>query len=261
MSKIFLSHTNKDKPFVRKLASDLRRFGHIVWIDEAEINVGDSLIGKIREGLDSVDYVAVVLSKASIDSEWVRREIEIASNREIEEKKVIVLPLLIENVELPGFLKGKFYGDFSDESQYSEKLEILLRTFGDSKPIIQENSEDLIKLKEELEQAKLIAEKHKKVAEQLRTYNLLTKSENLRKRIIEENEEEPKYAPINNVYAFEIGKSDTPITLGYLLHVIGKIRMKGSHQIEFLLEHENKWDLASRMLKAYFEMIESEQNK
>ena len=40
-------------------------FGHSVWIDEAEINIGDSLIGKIREGLDEVDFVAAVLSKHS----------------------------------------------------------------------------------------------------------------------------------------------------------------------------------------------------
>ena len=107
MSKIFLSHTSSDKPFVRKLAADLRNNGHTVWIDEAEINIGDSLIGKIREGLDNVDYVAAVLSKKSIKSEWVIRELDIASNREIKEKKVIVLPILIEEVELPGFLNEK----------------------------------------------------------------------------------------------------------------------------------------------------------
>ena len=89
MSKIFLSHTSADKPFVRKLAADLRNNGHTVWIDEAEINIGDSLIGKIREGLDSVDYVAVVLSKASIQSEWVKKELEIASNKEIKEKRYL----------------------------------------------------------------------------------------------------------------------------------------------------------------------------
>lgn len=66
MSKVFLSHTSKDKPFVRKLANDLRSYGHTVWIDEAEINIGDSLINKIRDGLDSVDFVAAILSKESI---------------------------------------------------------------------------------------------------------------------------------------------------------------------------------------------------
>ena len=86
--------------------------GHAVWIDEAEINIGDSLIEKIRNGLDQVDYVAAILSRASIDSPWVTRELDIASNREIDEGRTVVLPLLVEKVDLPGFLKGKFYGDF-----------------------------------------------------------------------------------------------------------------------------------------------------
>ena len=44
MSSIFLSHNSKDKHFVRKLANDLRRQGFYVWVDEAEIKLGDSLI-------------------------------------------------------------------------------------------------------------------------------------------------------------------------------------------------------------------------
>ena len=154
MSKIFLSHTSTDKPFVRKLAADLRNHGHTVWIDEAEINIGDSLISKIREGLDAVDFVAVVLSNASIKSEWVKKELEIASNREIEEKKVVVLPIIIEHVDLPGFLKGKLYGDFSDEKDYTEKLKLLLRSLGDSTTVTNSNDLELEKIQKELEDAK-----------------------------------------------------------------------------------------------------------
>ena len=69
MSSIFLSHNSKDKPFVRRLADDLRKEGFYVWVDEAEIKLGDSLIEKIREGLDKMEYVGVVLSKNSINSE------------------------------------------------------------------------------------------------------------------------------------------------------------------------------------------------
>lgn len=73
MSSVFLSHSHQDKPFARRLTADLRHAGHIVWIDEAEILVGDSLIEKIRDGIGSVDYVAAILSRSSIDSEWVKR--------------------------------------------------------------------------------------------------------------------------------------------------------------------------------------------
>src|SRR5437016_2632636 len=118
MSSIFLSHSHKDKAFVKRLTLDLRRRGHVVWVDEAEINVGDSLIEKIREGIDRVDFVAAVISRASVKSKWVSRELDIASNRELRGKKVVVLPILLEDVRLPGFLDGKLFADFRGESRY-----------------------------------------------------------------------------------------------------------------------------------------------
>jgi len=83
MVSIFLSHNTKDKPFVKRLARDLDNHQVKYWLDEAEIKVGDSLIEKIRNGLDKVDYVAVILSPNSIASSWVKREIDVAMNQEI----------------------------------------------------------------------------------------------------------------------------------------------------------------------------------
>jgi hypothetical protein len=129
MRKIFISYTQSDRSFARKITNDLRNHGHKIWIDESEINIGDHLIEKIRHALDSVDYVIVILSRASIKSEWVKRELDIAFNREIEEKRILIIPIIIEpRVKLPGFLKGKLYGDFSREADYAEKLELLLRS-------------------------------------------------------------------------------------------------------------------------------------
>lgn len=119
---VFMSHSWSDKTFVRKLAADLRDIGIRVWLDEAEIRIGDSLIQKIREGIDQIDYVAVVLSEKSTQSEWVRREVDIAMNQEIEQKRVKVLPLVKDKCDLPWFLKGKAYADFSKESKYGESL-------------------------------------------------------------------------------------------------------------------------------------------
>ena len=259
MSKIFLSHTSSDKPFVRKLAADLRNNGHTVWIDEAEINIGDSLIGKIREGLDNVDYVAAVLSEKSIESEWVKRELDIASNREIKEKKVMVLPILIEEVQLPGFLEGKFYGDFSNPKDYPAKLELLLRSLGDSKPITTVDKKELDAIKSELDLMKQKLSQHTKELEKVIEYSLSTKSEGLKQAIISENERHPEYAPINNVYAFEV--NDIPMTMGYLLHVLRKASYKGGHMIEIFIEQENKWNHIERMIEAYAEMIESQKSK
>ena len=77
---VFLSHNHHDKSFVRKLARDLENHGVRCWIDEAEIKIGDSLIQKIREGIDSVDYFAVILSRNSVAAPWVTNELDVAMN-------------------------------------------------------------------------------------------------------------------------------------------------------------------------------------
>ena len=125
---IFLSHTGVDKPFVRQLRTDLVAHGvPRVWLDEAEIDIGDSLIAKIEEGMKLSRYIAVVLSKKSIGAPWVKKELDVAMNREIASGEVVVLPLLYEECELPEFLKGKLYADFSKAEDYEAVLGKLLR--------------------------------------------------------------------------------------------------------------------------------------
>jgi hypothetical protein len=59
-----------------------------------------------------------VLSKKSIDAPWVKKELDVAMNREISTGEVVVLPLLYEECELPRFLQGKLYADFSKPEDY-----------------------------------------------------------------------------------------------------------------------------------------------
>ena len=127
---VFLSHTAADKDFVRKLARDLDNHGVKYWLDEAQIKVGESLIEKIRNGLDEVDYVAVILSPSSIASSWVQREVDVAMNQEIDGKQVKVLPIMYRHCQLPGFLLGKLYADFTDESKYTVAFKRLVESIG-----------------------------------------------------------------------------------------------------------------------------------
>lgn len=125
---IFLSHTGADKPFVRQLRQDLLEHGvPRVWVDEAEIEVGDSLTAKIEEGMQETRYIGVVLSAKSIDAPWVKRELDIALNREISSGEVVVLPLLYEKCKIPIFLEGKLYADFTNSEDYASGLSKLLR--------------------------------------------------------------------------------------------------------------------------------------
>jgi hypothetical protein len=127
---VFISHCHADKKLARKLARDLTKNGVRVWIDEAEIQVGDSLIERLQDGIEQMDYLAVILSPASVSSEWVRREVEIAMNHEIKGRKVKVLPLLYKPCKLPLFLEGKVYDDCSTKSKYKNSLDSVLMRLG-----------------------------------------------------------------------------------------------------------------------------------
>lgn len=125
---VFLSHNHADKSFVRKLAKDLEAHGVKCWLDEAEMSVGDSLIKKIREGIDNSEYFIVVLSPNSIKAPWVENELDVAMNLQIAGKGIKVLPLMLKDCELPGFLLGKLYGDFQKEENYIDSFRALLKS-------------------------------------------------------------------------------------------------------------------------------------
>ena len=122
-AKIFISYSSNDKRFVRGLSVDLKHVGHRVWLDEWEIKVGESIPKKISDGIESSDFVAIVLSKNSIKSRWVEREWQTKYWDEINQAKVAVLPILIEDCTIPTLLKTKKYADFRRD--YTDGLEQL----------------------------------------------------------------------------------------------------------------------------------------
>jgi len=112
MSKIFISHSSANKDFVRELSIDLKESGHEPWLDEWEIKVGECIVTKIEEAISSSNYVIIVLSPESVNSGWVEREWKTAYWSEIESNKIIVLPVLFKDCEIPSLLKTKKYADF-----------------------------------------------------------------------------------------------------------------------------------------------------
>lgn len=126
VGRVFLSHTSADKHFVVRLASDLRARSIDVWYDDWEIRVGDSLLDRVEEGIRESGFLAVVLSSRSIQSSWVRRELNAALAEELQGKGVFVLPILLEDCQIPLFLRDKLYADF--RYQYSDGFDAILRT-------------------------------------------------------------------------------------------------------------------------------------
>lgn len=135
MVSLFLSHSWQDKFFARNLAEVLESQGIKVWIDEAELRVGDSLLQRLSEAIGRTDFFGIVLSHSSVSSTWVQKELQIAMKEEIDGKRIKVLPILLEKCEIPIFLKDKLYADFTDPADFGNSLFQLLSAMGITKRI------------------------------------------------------------------------------------------------------------------------------
>jgi len=122
---VFLSHNNADKEFVHKLAVDLTNRGCQVWLDDWEIKAGDSIVEKIEQGIADNEYLIVILSRNSVKSRWVRIEINAAFFRQVSERKIKLVPVLIEDCEIPPLLCERKYADF--RQNYNNGLVEVLR--------------------------------------------------------------------------------------------------------------------------------------
>ena len=131
---IFLSHNYRDKPFVRALAQDLRAVGVKVWLDEAELKIGDSIITSISSAIDEMRFLGIVLSPHSVESRWVREELNQALANQLSRSEVAVLPILIADCIIPGFLRDKLYADFRDPDSYDRSLRALMQAVGITEP-------------------------------------------------------------------------------------------------------------------------------
>ena len=127
---IFISYNSKDRPFAESLATSLVANGHSIWIDKWELSIGDSLIDKIQAALGSACAVIAVLSKHSVASDWCRKEINSTLVRELDKSGSLLLPCVIDDCQIPLFLREKLYADFrSQPKQAFKQLSDTLRKF------------------------------------------------------------------------------------------------------------------------------------
>lgn len=110
MANIFLSHRKADATQATRLAQELRAAGHQVWFDEWEIHLGDSIVGRVNEGLEGASYLVLCYS-SSEDSPWMGREWMSTLMRQLSGHGVKVLPVLLTGGRPPAILADIKYAD------------------------------------------------------------------------------------------------------------------------------------------------------
>jgi hypothetical protein len=125
---VFLSHASSDKVVARRLAEDLEQHGIKVWLAEAEIKPGQSIIAKIEAGICSSRYIFLLASRASLASNWVMEEVRMAMHDGICRDQVRVVAVRLDDTPLPGFLQDKKHVNLGDN--YDSAVNELLTLFG-----------------------------------------------------------------------------------------------------------------------------------
>jgi hypothetical protein len=142
MAKIprpFISHAHADKErFVLDFAKRLRSKGIDAWVDSWEMLAGDSLVDKIfNEGLKSCTAFIVVLSDNSVNSKWVREELNAGIIKRIEDNTKLI-PIRLDGCDVPSALRNTLWVDIADVAAYDRQLEQIVNSiYGQySKPVL-----------------------------------------------------------------------------------------------------------------------------
>ncbi len=100
-SHVFISHSSKDDNFVRELRDALEGLGISTWVDSRELVGGSKLAPEIEGAIERSRQFVVVLSANTVDSPWVRKEIQKALEveRRHQGHSYRVIPLLLADVE------------------------------------------------------------------------------------------------------------------------------------------------------------------
>ncbi len=132
----FISYSNKDEMFARRLYADLQEQGVRCWFAPEDMKIGDRIRASIDEAIHLHEKLLLLLSEHALASTWIEDEVEVALEKE-RRQRVVLFPVRLDesviNATQPWAAKlrrSRHIGDFSnwtDPKVYQQALERLLR--------------------------------------------------------------------------------------------------------------------------------------
>ncbi len=80
----FISYSNKNQDFAERLYADLQSRGVRCWYAPEDMKTGDKIRHRIDTSIRLYDKLLLILSEASVESQWVEHEVETAIGKELE---------------------------------------------------------------------------------------------------------------------------------------------------------------------------------
>lgn len=98
--KIFISHSSRDIDIYNELAEALKEKGYTIF-NVNEVNVGESVIEKIKFALNDSDVLIAIITENFLNSSWAQAEL---SSAILSTNNIRVLPVVVGDVFVPNFL-------------------------------------------------------------------------------------------------------------------------------------------------------------
>jgi hypothetical protein len=138
---VFISYSRVDFQFVDKLKNRLEKSGASVWLDRHSMVAG-SIQKQVARAIRINDVVLLVLSKNSVESNWVTAELAMARQKENEQKRDVLCPVTLDKKCLPEMesrhrdselwqtvekMNMLDFSNWQDDGQFEEQFARLLR--------------------------------------------------------------------------------------------------------------------------------------
>lgn len=133
----FISYSSKDEEFALQLYKDLQSHGVRCWFAPEDMKIGARMLDTIDEAIRLRDKVVLILSEASIRSDWVEDEVTKAYAEDRDRKATILFPIRIDDSVFQAdeawarkLRDGRNIGDFRRWAEcdvYQKSIDRLLR--------------------------------------------------------------------------------------------------------------------------------------
>ena len=136
----FISYSSRDKEFAQRLYADLQNKGVRCWFAPKDLKTGDRIRPEIDKAIQLQDKLLIVISKNSIKSPWVEKEVETAFEKERRQKRTVLFPIRSDDAVMrtkqawaADIRRARHIGDFSDWKNHDEYQKAFGRLMRDLK--------------------------------------------------------------------------------------------------------------------------------
>lgn len=135
---LFLCHSSVDKEWVMQLAEaieaeDFNGRKLKVFLDAWDIGVGENIVWRLNQGLETARFVAVVMSPEMLTSDWCSLEVSAMLMADPINRQGKIVPILLRDqslegnirINIPPVLKALNYLDFRNKKDFLKEFDRL----------------------------------------------------------------------------------------------------------------------------------------